>query len=143
MNSSNDLVISRSLSSLVRFHYYLIVHIYFFCLANIFQLTNKSCPIFKLPPVFPRQNCDTDRDCWPRICCEYGGSLNGQKYCRIPLPGWRSDLMKTITKSKYTQCFHPFVASNNVILIFIIYNYGKIIILCPCSNPRFIVYYFN
>ncbi|XP_060858929.1 uncharacterized protein LOC132936253 isoform X2 [Metopolophium dirhodum] len=64
---------------------------------NIFQLTNKSCPGFELPPIFPRQKCDTDRDCWPRICCGYGG-LNGQKYCRIPLPSWRNDLMKTITK---------------------------------------------
>ncbi|XP_015371016.1 PREDICTED: uncharacterized protein LOC107166740 isoform X1 [Diuraphis noxia] len=79
---------------------------------NIFQLDNKSCPGFELPPVFPRQHCDTDRDCWPRICCGYGG-LNGQKYCRIPLPSWRNDLMKTITKSlrssrpRYLQCSPP------------------------------------
>ncbi|XP_026817219.1 uncharacterized protein LOC113556462 isoform X2 [Rhopalosiphum maidis] len=64
---------------------------------NIFQLNNKSCPGFELPPVFPRQHCESDRDCWPRICCGYGG-LNGQKYCRIPLPSWRNDLLKTITK---------------------------------------------
>lgn len=73
-----------------------------FISANIFKLDNKSCPGFELPPVFPRQHCDADRDCWPRICCGYGG-LNGQKYCRIPLPSWRNDLMKTITKSKYSQ----------------------------------------
>ncbi|XP_025417778.1 uncharacterized protein LOC112688679 [Sipha flava] len=79
---------------------------------NIFQLTNKSCPVFELPSVFPRQNCNTDRDCWPRICCAYGG-LKGQKYCRIPLPSWRNDLLKTITKSLrsnrpgYLQCSAP------------------------------------
>lgn len=68
--------------------------------ANVFQLTNKSCPGFELPPVFPRQNCASDRDCWPRICCEYGGA-NGHAYCRIPLPSWRNDLLKTIIKSEY------------------------------------------
>lgn len=78
-----------------------------FFIANIFQLTNKSCPGFELPSVFPRQTCDTDRDCWPRICCGYGG-LNGQKYCRIPLPSWRNDLLKTITKSKCLHIFQPF-----------------------------------
>ncbi|KAE9522869.1 hypothetical protein AGLY_016738 [Aphis glycines] len=80
---------------------------------NIFQLNNKSCPGFELPPVFPRQHCESDRDCWPRICCGYGGGLNGQKYCRIPLPSWRNDLLKTITKSlrssrpQYLQCSPP------------------------------------
>ncbi|VVC29797.1 Hypothetical protein CINCED_3A008912 [Cinara cedri] len=66
-------------------------------IINIFQLTNKSCPGFELPSIFNRQKCDTDRDCWPRICCGYGG-LNGTRYCRIPLPSWRNDLLKTVSK---------------------------------------------
>ncbi|XP_050444075.1 uncharacterized protein LOC126847737 [Adelges cooleyi] len=78
---------------------------------HIFQLSSKSCPVFELPSVFPRQLCDTDRQCWPRICCGYGG-INGHKYCRIPLPSWRNDLLKSITKKlrssqPYLQCSPP------------------------------------
>lgn len=75
-------------------------------LANIFQLTNKSCPEFDLPSIFSRQNCYDHIDCrWPRICCKF----NGKKTCRFPLPSWRNNLLKTITKSE--SCLlvlHPF-----------------------------------
>ncbi|XP_050529724.1 uncharacterized protein LOC126899167 isoform X2 [Daktulosphaira vitifoliae] len=76
-----------------------------------FQLYNKSCPSFRLPPFFPRQNCNIDRECWPRICCGNDGT-NGKKYCRIPVPKWKNKLMKTITKSlrssqSFLQCSQP------------------------------------
>jgi len=87
----------NNLKCFILFLVILLIHV--FLSANIFQLTNKSCPWIEPLPIFRRQNCDTDRDCWPRICCGYDGP-NGQKYCRIPLPSSRNNLLKAIMKSK-------------------------------------------
>lgn len=54
----------------------------FFCTALLWIIPRK-CPKEPLGELFwDVQTCNTDRDCWPRICCPDGT----KKYCRTSKP---------------------------------------------------------
>lgn len=67
---------------------YLLTYLYQFphphtCSAAILGVIPRKCPREPLAELFwDLQTCDSDRDCWPRVCCPDGA----RKYCRTAQP---------------------------------------------------------
>ncbi|RZF36231.1 hypothetical protein LSTR_LSTR013937 [Laodelphax striatellus] len=90
--------------------------------APLLGIVPRHCPPEeRLPEPLAVKSCETDADCWPRVCCPEGGqgagASNHTSYCRTPQPPWQR-LVNTHSRTSrllaplrnmmaYMQCTPP------------------------------------